>query len=196
MMGASSSELLRGSKHLKDYGITEGQGIKAWQNDISGIVKAYAPLDPQVKAELEANGGDYSKLDKSHLSRILQHTKAYGTDTLADAAAGMFQTVSGFKNPGAPTEQELEKVRRQYGDGAAFASINLEEQTKARLVGEEVAKHLAPFLKGLNAEAIVKAMIDAEKDGKNYDVKEGRRFLVEIIKPMDGKSWLPPNPRK
>lgn len=181
LSGASTTELLTGGQRFDDLGITQGQRMGAFKDRIGSVIGAYANLDPEVAQAVKAAGGDYSKIDKKLIRRVLRETKTFGTDQAASAAADMFSDLGSVTDLTGVKGSKL----KQYTDGLAAASISMEERTKAELIGKEVAKAMGEMYKNIDPVKLVQQMREEEEKGKNYDFSSGRMLIVQVVRQLN-----------
>ncbi len=193
LAGASETELLAGGQQFDDLGIDKKTRMAAFKDRIHSKVAAFSNMDPELKKALEDANGDLSQVDSKLIRRTLRRTKTFGSDEAASAATEMFKSVDSL---GDMTSAGSGKKLKQYTDGLAIMSISTEERTKAALIGKEVADAMMKIYKEMDVEKMVKKQAEDEKEGKNFDFRAGKMFVVEIIKSIDATDKTPQHGRE
>jgi len=163
----------KGNKRMADMGITDAQMSQTLRYTMQNLLSSVAGGSPELQAALRRGG----KIDENLLSsQGFGRMKEFDTDQKALAAARMYNGT--FDDLDAKSQGGRLK---QFTSGAAIAAISTEERTKQLLekfVGE-LTKYMA------NQDNLMTTLTDArtvEEQNKNYDVKAGKVFLVNILK--------------
>jgi len=192
--GAGDTELLTGSKRLDAAGVNEDMRLKGFHARIQSKISAYASTDPELAAQLKRSGGDLSKVDGGKMFSVRRNLRGFNTDQSAQAAADMVQGMGDMSNLSNVKGKRLKSTV----DGLAVAAISTEETAKMKILGKEVAEEMAKTFAAIDkkkSDELIEGIQKGEQDGKNFDLKEGKMFVVRLISSVNAADILPAGAR-
>jgi hypothetical protein len=188
--GATESQLLTGGRAFDVHGISESQRLEQLRASVGSKAQAYMNLlSPEEQARYQSGG--FSALGADSTFKLLRSMKSFGND---QTAQGLAEIITGgdLGALGGTSGKRL----KQFADGLAVASISMEEQTKARLMGEEMAKHVMQLFKQFTPGKMLEQIAEFQKQQDEFDFSKGKVFAVKVLKELNEQPPTPQNPRK
>jgi hypothetical protein len=188
-LAATPEELLRGGKQFDVHGITEEQRMRQLQSSVGSKVTSHLSLLSKEEQGRYKEGG-FQGLGTDSIFKVLRASNSFGNDQSAQGLAEILS--SGDMTKLGPAGG---KRMTQTLDGLALSSLSLEEQTKSKLIGKELADQMRDVFKNLSPDKMLEAMRESIAARDEAAFKSGHFYVVRVERELGESANLPAHPK-